>query len=78
MVGAHYLEEEWDDFIAAVRQVAADRGTTYVFIGTPEPRRVEEIVQGSFIMQLIRALPGVDFRIVADPTRRRELDGRSG
>jgi two-component system sensor histidine kinase KdpD len=76
VLGAHFLEEESDDFVAAVRQVAADRGTTYVFIGTPDTRRVEEVMHSSLVMRLVRALPGVDVRIVADPTRRRELEDR--
>jgi hypothetical protein len=29
-------------------------------------------------MRLVRALPGIDVRIVADPARRGELGGRSG
>ena len=73
MLGAHFLEEESDDFVEAVRAVAADRGTTYVFLGTPDSRRREEVVKSSLVMRLVRALPGVDIRIVADPTRREEL-----
>ncbi len=73
VLGAHFLEEESDDVVAVVRAVAADRGTTYVFIGTPDTRRREEIARGSLVMRLVRALPGVDLRIVADPARREEL-----
>ena len=50
-----------------------DRGTTYVYLGTPERRRTEEILRGSFLARLIEALPGVDIRVAADRTRRREL-----
>jgi K+-sensing histidine kinase KdpD len=57
-----------------VRAVAADRGTTYVFLGTPDSRRREEVLKGSLVMRLVRALPGIDVRIVADPARREELD----
>jgi two-component system sensor histidine kinase KdpD len=73
VLGAHFLEEESDDFVEAVRAVAADRGTTYVFLGTPDSRRREEVLKSSLVMRLVRALPGVDIRIVADPTRREEL-----
>jgi two-component system sensor histidine kinase KdpD len=73
VLGAHFLEEESEDFVGAVRAVVADRGTTYVFIGTPDTRRREEVVHGSLVSRLIRALPGVDIRIVADPSRREEL-----
>ncbi len=72
VLGAHFLEEESDDFVETVRAVAADRGTTYVFIGTPDSRRREEVLKSSLVMRLVRALPGVDIRIVADPSERRE------
>jgi two-component system, OmpR family, sensor histidine kinase KdpD len=74
ILGAHFLEEESDDVIATVRAAVRDRGTTYVYIGTPERRRFEEVVRGSFLARLIEALPGVDIRIAADRTRRRELE----
>jgi two-component system sensor histidine kinase KdpD len=77
VLGAHFLEEESDDFVGAVRAVAADRGSTYVFIGTPDSRRREEILRGSLVSRLINALPGVDLRIVADPAKRERL-GRPG
>jgi two-component system sensor histidine kinase KdpD len=70
VLGAHFLEEESDDFVAAVRQVARDRGSTYVFIGTPDSRRSEELLRGSLVMRLVRALPGIDIRIVADAAKR--------
>jgi two-component system, OmpR family, sensor histidine kinase KdpD len=73
ILGAHFLEEESADVIAAVRAVVIDRGTTYVYLGTPERRRGEEILHGSFLARLIEALPGVDIRVAADRTRRREL-----
>jgi two-component system sensor histidine kinase KdpD len=73
VLGAHFLEEEGEDFVAAVRGVAADRGSTYVFMGTPDVRRREEVVHGSLVMRLVRALPGIDIRIVADPARRESL-----
>jgi two-component system sensor histidine kinase KdpD len=77
VLGAHFLEEENEDFVAAVRAVAADRGSTYVFMGTPDVRRREEVVRGSLVMRLVRALPGIDIRIVADPARRQDLPARS-
>jgi two-component system sensor histidine kinase KdpD len=73
VLGAHFLEEESDDFVGAVRAVAADRGITYVFIGTPDSRRREEILRGSLVSRLVQALPGVDLRIVADPAQRERL-----
>jgi two-component system sensor histidine kinase KdpD len=73
VLGAHFLEEESDDLVETVKAVAADRGTTYLFIGTPDSRRREEVLHGSLVMRLVRALPGVDIRIVSDPARREEL-----
>jgi two-component system sensor histidine kinase KdpD len=73
ILGAHFLEEESGDVIASVRAVVTDRNTTYVYLGTPERRRMEEILHGSFLARLIEALPGVDIRVAADRTRRREL-----
>src|SRR5262245_65304117 len=75
VLGAHFLEEEGDEFVATVQQVAHDRGSTYVFIGTPDVRRAEEVMRGSLVMRLVRALPGIDIRIVADPERRERARG---
>jgi len=75
ILGAHFLEEESDDVIATVRAAVIDRGTTYVYLGTPERRRLEEVVHGSFLARLIEALPGVDIRVAADRSRRKELHG---
>ena len=73
ILGAHFLEEESADVIGSVRAIVIDRGTTYVYVGTPERRRVEEVLHGAFLNRLIEALPGVDIRIAADRGRRREL-----
>jgi two-component system sensor histidine kinase KdpD len=73
VLGAHFLEEESSDFFDAVRRVVVDRGSTYVLLGTPEDRRWEEILHGSRLSRLVRALPGVDVRVVADRSRRQEL-----
>jgi two-component system sensor histidine kinase KdpD len=70
VLGAHFLEEESEDLVETVRAVARDRGTTYLFLGTPDVRRREEIVRSSLVMRFVRALPGIDVRIVADPARR--------
>jgi two-component system sensor histidine kinase KdpD len=75
LLGVHFLEEESDDVIGAVRAVVVERGTTYLYIGTPERRRSDEILRGSLLTRLIEALPGVDIRIAADRSRRKELHG---
>jgi two-component system sensor histidine kinase KdpD len=70
VLGAHFLEQEGEDLVAIVQEVARDRGSTYVFLGTPTTGRTGEITRGSLVMRLIRALPGIDIRIVADPAKR--------
>lgn len=69
VLGAHFLEEESGDLVEAVRRVAADRGSTYLFVGTPAEGRLQEVLKGSLPMRLVRALPGVDVRVVADRAR---------
>jgi two-component system sensor histidine kinase KdpD len=73
VLGAHFLEEDSDDLVAAVRRVVAERGSTYVFLGPPHESRWDEILRSSLVARLVRELPGVDVRVVADRSRRREL-----
>jgi two-component system sensor histidine kinase KdpD len=72
-LGVHFLELEGDDLVDAVRRVALDRGSTYVFVGTPDERRRVEIMRGSLVSRMIRELPGIDIRVVADRSKRKEL-----
>jgi two-component system sensor histidine kinase KdpD len=72
-LGVHFLELEGDDLVDVVRRIAADRGSTYVFVGTPDERRRVEIVRGSLVSRMIRELPGIDIRVVADRSKRKEL-----
>ena len=39
VLGAHLLVEHGDDLVRVTREVAHDRGTTYVLIGAPQPSR---------------------------------------
>jgi two-component system sensor histidine kinase KdpD len=73
ILGVHFLEEEGDDLVETVRRVAAERGSTYVFVGTPDERRWVEIVHGSLVSRMIRELPGIDIRVVAHRALRDEL-----
>jgi len=69
VLGAHLLVERGDDIVAVVQRVARERGTTYLLIGTPSPRGpIERLLRPSLDHRLLRALPGVDLRIVADRT----------
>jgi len=76
ILGAHFLEEEGDDLVDAVRRVAYERGTTYVFVGTPDESRKREILGGSLLSRMVRELPGIDIRVVANRADRPEVDGR--
>ena len=73
ILGVHFLEEEGDDLVDTVRRVVRERGSTYVFVGTPDERRWVEIVRGSLVSRLIRELPGIDIRVVAHRALRDEL-----
>ena len=73
ILGVHFLEEEGDELVDTVRRVVLERGSTYVFVGTPDERRWVEIVRGSLVSRMIRELPGVDIRVVAHRALRDEL-----
>jgi len=78
MLGARLRVEEGEDVAAVTIAVARELGTTYVLIGTPSERRgLGRLgLRGgggrdlSLLGRLLRELPGVDVRIVTDPTRR--------
>ena len=73
ILGVHFLEEEGDDLVATVRRVAAERGSTYVFVGTPDESRRREIFGGSLLSRMVRELPGIDIRVVASRAERDKL-----
>jgi two-component system sensor histidine kinase KdpD len=72
ILGAHFLEEE-GELVPAVRKVAAERGSTYVFVGTPDESRRREVLRGSLVSALVRELPGIDIRVVANRADRQKL-----
>jgi two-component system sensor histidine kinase KdpD len=77
MLGARLRVEEGEDVAALAISAARALGSTYVLMGTPAPRRGLGRVSGqvsdrSLLARLLRGLPGVDIRIVADPTLRRQ------
>ena len=60
---------------AVVIALARELGTTYVLMGTPAPPRGLNRLSGSIsgrslLARLLRGLPGVDVRLVADPSLR--------
>jgi two-component system sensor histidine kinase KdpD len=72
ILGAHFFEVEGESLPATVKQLVAERGVTYVFLGTPDESRRTEILRGSLVSKLVRELPGVDIRVVADRALREE------
>lgn len=72
ILGSPLIEVEGDDVVEAAARVAADRGTTYVIIGQPSPRRGARRFSESLPDRLLRRMPGVDVRIVADRPPRGE------
>ncbi|MHB1538107.1 MAG: histidine kinase [Solirubrobacteraceae bacterium] len=72
MLGAALIVEEGDDVAAVAVQAAGGLGTTYLLMGAPSGRRGMRRLGESLLERLIRELPGVDIRIVADRGLRRE------
>ncbi len=72
VLGIHFLEEDGDDLVETVRRVAAERGSTYIFVGTPDERRRVEILRGSLLSRMVREIPGIDIRVVADRALKEE------
>jgi two-component system sensor histidine kinase KdpD len=79
MLGVRLRVEEGDDAAAVTIEVARELGSTYVLMGTPRQRRglgrfsVRSGSEGpdpALLLRVLRELPGVDVRIVADPTLR--------
>jgi two-component system, OmpR family, sensor histidine kinase KdpD len=67
ILGAPLIVEEGEDLAEVAARVAGERGTTYVFMGRPRARGAVDRLRESSAERLMRKLPGVDIRIVADP-----------
>jgi two-component system sensor histidine kinase KdpD len=70
LLGATVIVEEGDDVAEVAAQVARERRSTYVLIGTPAPRTGLRRFSEPLTDRLLRAMPGVDIRIVADRAKR--------
>lgn len=75
MLGARLLVEEGEDVAAVAIDTVRRLGSTYVLMGAPSPRRGVRRLRESLIARLLEGLPGVDVRVLADPTLRG--DGRA-
>jgi two-component system sensor histidine kinase KdpD len=74
ILGVHFLEDEGDSLVDTVRRVARERGSTYVFVGTPDESRRREILGGSLLSRMVRELPGIDIRVVTNRADRAQLE----
>jgi two-component system sensor histidine kinase KdpD len=72
ILGGHFVEQESSHLVDTVKRVVKERGTTYVVLGTPDERRRIEILRGSLVSALVRELPGIDIRIVANRADREQ------
>jgi two-component system, OmpR family, sensor histidine kinase KdpD len=70
LLGAQVLVEEGDDVAEVVARVARERGSTYVLMGAPAIRNGIRRFSEPLTDKLLRRLPGVDVRIVADRSKR--------
>jgi two-component system, OmpR family, sensor histidine kinase KdpD len=70
LLGAQVLIEEGDDVPDVVARVARERGSTYVLMGSPAVRNGLKRFAEPLTERLLRRLPGVDVRIVADRSMR--------
>jgi two-component system sensor histidine kinase KdpD len=74
MLGVRLRLEEGEDVAAVAVRIARSLGVTYVLMGTPSERRGLARLGGgterTLLARLLRELPGVDVRVVADPTLR--------
>jgi len=70
LLGATVIVEEGDDLADVAARVARERRSTYVLIGTPARRKGLRRFSEPLTDRLLRALPGVDIRIVADRAKR--------
>jgi two-component system sensor histidine kinase KdpD len=78
MLGVRLHVEEGEDVAAIAIGIARALGSTYVLMGTPAPRRGLGRLGGplsdrTLLARLLAGLPGVDVRIVADPSLRRHV-----
>ena len=79
MLGARLHVEEGDDVAAVAVRLARAFGSTYVLLGAPSSPKGLRRFGGAAAsdralpMRLLRGLPGVDIRIIADPTLRGQV-----
>jgi two-component system sensor histidine kinase KdpD len=75
MLGARLHVEEGEDVAAVAIRVAHAQRSTYLLMGPPSGKRRFGMGE-PLLMRIVRGLPGVDVRVVSDPTKR--FDGGAG
>ena len=84
MLGARLHVEEGDDVAVVAIRLAHSFGSTYVLLGAPSTAKGLRRFGGSAAsdralpMRLLRGLPGVDIRIIADPALRGQVGEAEG
>jgi two-component system, OmpR family, sensor histidine kinase KdpD len=72
LLGANVIVERGDDVVEVAARVARERGTTYVLMGEPHSGGLLRRLRAPLSQRLMRRLPGVDVRIIADRSKRDE------
>jgi two-component system sensor histidine kinase KdpD len=65
-LGATVLQEQGDNVPLCLAQVAKQHNITHIVMGESARSRLEEVMQGSLVRQILRASTGIDLYIVAD------------
>jgi len=83
MLGVRLRVEEGEDPAEVAIRVAQELGTTYLLMGPPPVQgkgfsRLGGGAERSLLMRVLRGLPGVDIRVVSDPTQRRSEPAETG
>jgi two-component system sensor histidine kinase KdpD len=70
VLGARMIEEESDDRVSAIVDVASRRKSTYILLGSSRQPRGLARLRTPLPQLLMQRLPGIDVRIVADRSQR--------
>jgi two-component system, OmpR family, sensor histidine kinase KdpD len=70
LLGAEVIVVDGDDLPEVAARVASERGTTQVVMGSPAQHTGLRRLSPPLTERLMRAMPGVDLRIVADRSKR--------
>ncbi len=66
-LGAQIIRAEGDNVAETLARVALEQHVTHLVMGESARSRLEEVMHGSLVRQVLRASRGIDIYIVADP-----------